>query len=378
MHEALSIPLTALPFLFTTCAAVVIPLFWWSRPFAYVDHAAIRFSVALGAWALVSVGWLSAPLAAGAEAWYRFLVPLTFLFVTALVEAWGQLLRARLPRQYWLLYILGLALFVGAFFWHPELVRAVGGFWLIVVGPARWAVPLMEVLGTAGGLALTLFARYQSRVARVALVLTVVIAGIIEVDNALISVGKPFPLAPVWLIGLAMLASLSLAFRQSWEQLPDGASEAMSPEDGIRYGVRMLRAQSLGVLLVGVEAFRDWPRVWGEEAAMQVSTELGHELRQICRRQDRVVRWDGGGFIMIFPGIPFHQEHTVRDRTARALGALIVRVDDASVALLDVVGFGWAWGAQGASFIQVVEQAGRALNEARWRARRSPRPGVAE
>ena len=80
---------------------------------------------------------------------------------------------------------------------------------------------------------------------------------------------------------------------------------------------------------------------------------------------------------MIFPGIPFHQERTVKDRTARTIDALTVRVDDASVALSDVVRFGWAWGAQGASFIQVVEQAGRA-NEARWRARRSPRPGVAE
>lgn len=376
MHEALSIPLAGLPFLLTACAAAVAALMWLPGPAGSLKRSIIRFSIVLGVWALISVALLAQSSAMGASSWYRWWVSGTFLMEVGAVEAVGAVLNARLPHRYWLAYVAGVVFVAAAAVWHPAVSRVPDGWWIGLHGAGGWVLPMVLLLGLAAAVWVVFF---LTDAFSAVFAVGVVAATAMDVDCVMGARGAVVPLAPTWLIGLGILAAAWIGlWRLSTSTQVPGDPDVLSPALGVAYGERVLTQRALGVLWVGLEPFAELSAAWGRETAQEVWSRVGGELRQICRQNDRVMSWDRGGFIMLFPDIPVHHERHVRDRAREAIRLLRVQVGDVVVPLGDSVSCGWAWGEPGAMFVDVVDQAERSMREEQWRTRRLPQPEAAD
>ncbi|PSR20102.1 MAG: hypothetical protein C7B45_16495 [Sulfobacillus acidophilus] len=352
------IPLAVLPYLLLALLALIAAMAWSARG-SNERGALVRLAGLTCLWAVISAFWLWQSRPASAADWYRWLVPMTWGMDIAAIEALALGLKLSLPAWVKGLYgVWGVALIV-AIFWHPALTRDPDGVWVLaayrgdlgLAVVAAWWILVLAYLGVR--------ARRVDPWFRVLyyIVLSAVAAVLFNSDLWMLGHQSGWPQAWLALLLVLGMTWVLMARSTSEPQNTHELAEVINQTDAATYGDRVLGGTSAAVLVVVLERLDELSVTYGLNVAEEVSQRLGDELRHMCRQRDRVSQWQPGVFVMVFPGVPFHQERDVRARMAAAIEQLSLQIDGSTLSLSAHVQVGWAWGGRGARFHEVVSEA---------------------
>ena len=141
------------------------------------------------------------------------------------------------------------------------------------------------------------------------------------------------------------------------------AAALIGREEGLRHGQAVLDREAAGVLYCYLDGHRPLVDSWGVEVGDRVLERAALEVGRVCRQGDVLMRWEGGAFLVVYPGILFGDERTLQDRVLSVLSEMRVSLDGRPVSVDVEARVGWGWGDRGASFMDVVSEAGRAMVE---------------
>lgn len=358
MLHLIRIPWQALLDGLLACWLLSGALFWFvSRRGGNRPGAMGRLLLSVAAYAAAFAIWLAW---GGTSAGYPWLVGVAMVVQVAALESlmrgWG-----RSPRYYSWLYALAIA--AGGslvLLWHPidppNLHAAVAAFL-----PGR----VLLAVNLGGSVAfLVLSAAYGRRRAWLGVVLALLVAGL-NLHDLLFAV--PARMTFSWLaVGAVLLLPVSwLTVRASMSAATDLALEAqiMDRGAGLRRGQAVLDGEAAGVLYCYLAGHRPLVDSLGAEVGDRVLERAALEVGRVCRQGDVLMRWERGAFLVVYPGILFGDERTLQARVLSVLSQMRVSFDGRPVPVDVEARLGWGWGDRGASFMDVVSAAGRAMAE---------------
>ncbi|NMP21731.1 diguanylate cyclase [Sulfobacillus sp. DSM 109850] len=153
----------------------------------------------------------------------------------------------------------------------------------------------------------------------------------------------------------AWLFILSYAKMSALRSEPSGRQAALD------WGGAQLRQGPMGVMCGEIAGFAGLTAIYGEDGAGRLLFSAIQELGRSARRHDRVLWLGGGEFLVLLPGSPYESERVIQKRIIAVLEGFGPWGSD--------VDLGWAWGAAGASFEEVLNEAERAMHAIRSRRR---------
>ncbi len=316
-----------------------------------------RLLLSVAAYAAAFAIWLAS---GGLWSGYPWLVGVAIVVQIAVLESlmrgWG-----RSPRLYPWLY--AFAIVAGAalvMLWHPAepsnlhaaLADSLSGRVLLAVNLA----------GSAALLALS--AAYGRRRAWLGIVLALLLAGL-NLHDLLFA--APARMAWPWLTaaGVLLLPGSWWAARAPLVAAADPSLEIQLIDrgDGLRRGQAVLDSGAAGVLYCYLAGHRPLVDSLGAEVGDRVLERAALEVGRVCRQGDVLMRWERGAFLVVYPGILFGDERTLQARVLSVLSQMRVSLDGRPVPVDVEARLGWGWGDRGASFMDVVSAAGRAMAE---------------
>ena len=332
-------------------------LFWFAARRG-MDKSGVmgRLLMSVAAYAAAFAIWL---YSGGSSAGYPWLVGVAILVQMAALELVLCGL-GRNPRSYPGLYILGAVLFAAVgILWHPgepfspfvPMASSLPGQILLTVNLAGAAV-LLGVLMAYG----------RGRV-WLGIPLALAFAGL-NLHDLLFVV--PAKTTVPWLtVAGALLLPGSWLLTRSWIPTPAAAPEALilGREDGLRHGQTLLDSEAAGILYCYLAGHRPLVDSLGDDVGERVLERAALEVGRVCRQKDVVMRWERGAFLVVFPGILFGDQRALQDRVLSHLSQMQVSWDGRPVPVDVDARLGWGWGDCGASFMDVVSAAGRAMAE---------------
>lgn len=367
---------TALACLFFTLVFFTYSDTYWAgeaRTFLRTSLAASVFFTVLGFMA-------AARTPATALWWARFVLPALYLQLAGLLEAELRLTRATLPRWYAAVYAVGgagIAVFALPFTIDVErVVRVPDGYYFLAPG---WTLDLRTAVLAAGAVVIVSVLLWRRRVGgsprRVGLYVALAALGLATAYHDFVWARTHMTMYPTtWFVGMLAMGALWYELHGELERTharlhTDPGTGAGSRAFGDVEGATHLRTDALGVVLCDVDRFKQVNDSYGHAAGDDTLRLVVRCLRQAAGERGQVVRMGGDEFLVLAPGRSEEEMPGILARVHTALAAAAAGDPGRAAPPVPSVSLGWAWGARGSAYLDLVARADAAMYAAKRRVR---------
>lgn len=372
------IPLSVLPLWILAVAGVVVAfLFLVYQRGLWANTAQVFFRASLSNafyWMLLAL-MIGAPDSAAASSAGRFILPLLWLRMVGLVEAFLRIASVPIPRWYrWLWIAGGLALVVAVWpAWasaYPS-ARLPNGLFVLSLNMSPLGI-LRDLIGFGGWsfVAGILLYNYRRRPTRRFLIYAwgIFLTLPLAFNDLIWGHRHPGPYPLTWVGGVLLLVvlwqELYAEVQQTYRGLNnDALTSTRSRSYAIEYAQHTLRTMSVGMLYLDVDYFKRFNDALGHDGGDMVLRAIARRVRSVLGPGDVVGRIGGDEFLIIIPGAHRGDGRLWTARVRKAVSGESVPYGGDRSPVEVRVSLGWSYGDPGSDVRYLIRQADQAMYE---------------
>lgn len=318
---------------------------------------------------------LSAHQVGEASRWYPFSAVFSLLTQLAAWEAVLCMVEEPVPRWHRLLWLIAGALSAGVLLIPHSLAHSLtavpDGYWLRPDHPTLlwWLVALFYSVCLVAAFFTQVKKGWSSGTRRLR---TYAVLGLLSIpfywnDIIQVQLGPTFyPL--IWVAGLLWLLELWIEIHHHtrWIQrqiVYDDLTGAYTRSFGRLYASQQLERRSLGLVFFDLDNLKTINDRYGHLIGDHILRMAVSRIQTGSAAKDKVVRWGGDEFLVVYPGArPDHRARHI-DRVQQALCEPPLWVSGMAVQDAAQVSFGWASGPRGSALDRLIDEADREMYE---------------